>query len=191
MEYFFTAESLIEMAPGFVGIAVNKLFTGKAESERIEKYILRYFLYTIVSWLISNFVCYVFNITNTVTKIALLTIIAGSLGAMWHLILKELVLALANNINRLCGKNVVFDEKTVFERVFNDGKDHFIVVHKGDKIISFGFLEHLDYRNESFSLIPPMKGEHVINKGFKRSIIYTKGDLYLEEMDVCSETDVE
>ena len=184
MEYIFLTDKLIEIAPGFIGIAVSKLFVGKTESENIESYVLGYFLYTASSWLVNSFVCYIFGITNETVVITLSIAIVVVIAVLWNLVLQDMMLRIVNRLNGLFGKNSVFTEETVFEKVFKDGKDHYIIARIGDKILGYGFLENFDYKNESFSLIPPEKDEYIKNKGVKRIIVYTNKDLCLEELDV-------
>ena len=62
-------------------------------------------------------------------------------GAVWALFLSDWILKKINTVNKGHGKNIRWEEGSLFHRLFNDGKPHFIIVRKDGEDIAVGFFD--------------------------------------------------
>ena len=65
-------------------------------------------------------------------------LIALVLGLLWHVVILPEAVKLHNMLNRRIGKNEGFMKNTIIEQMLDDGKAHYLIAYKGDKIIASG-----------------------------------------------------
>ena len=148
---------LIELSPGFIGIAVQNLFSGEIDSETsYKKDSISFFMYTTISWITGNFLNssdYIHNIVYSNERfMILLMIISGFAGFCWTTFLKKWIEKVINYINKSLNKNEIFLQKTLIEELTKDNKPHYWVVYKDNSIIAEGWFENFVPKEKSFSL---------------------------------------
>lgn len=176
---------LIELAPGFLGIATNNIFTGETNNEKsYKKDSLNFFTYTFISWIITNIINFIFIVlTDNNTGIsenqflAITCITSCFLGLSWALFLKDFLLTIINYINRKFNKNEIFLNKTILEEITRDNQPHYLIIKKNDTIISEGWVENCDSRENSLSL----KHTQGNDKDIFRTIVFLDKDIIIQE----------
>lgn len=78
---------------------------------------------------------------NFSVKLLIIALIAGVLtGLFWALFLNNFVVQMLNKINVATGQNKRNLNGSLFNRLFADGKEHFIIVTKDGKNLAVGFI---------------------------------------------------
>lgn len=177
-------QHLAQVAPGFVGVATSKLMCGDIQKEKLDNSVLKYFLYTGVSYISSELVqglVYYLDITFSQNAVIILNIfIAALIGALWHLCLKDFVVKYANKINKLFGKNEIFLSDTLLEKLSRDNKPHYWAIYKDEKLLGSGWLEHVIANEKSLSV--KKFGDYDIEKmKEERTIVYLDKNYYIKE----------
>ena len=108
----------------------------------------------------------------TVNLLAITLISAVVVGSSWALFGCKFFLRLMNFIKICTGKNKRNLEGSLFNRLFDDGNDHFIIVRKDDNVIAVGFI---------FSASDPADGNS--------EIVITEYPEYRAELKRATETD--
>lgn len=162
---------IIKVLAGFSGVIAHKFFQGQPTYFEIKKDILKYFIYTLLTIVTINLLN-IFDYNKYI--IAARVAIPITYAFMWTIFNKNIV-EIINCLYRKINHNTIFIENSIFSKSFEDGQDHFLIVYKDNKVISYGFLADWEENNNevSFSLIPPSKDEEYINKGIKKSVIYS------------------
>lgn len=153
---------LIELAPGFLGIATNNIFTGETNNEKsYKKDSLNFFTYTFISWIITNIINFIFIVlTDNNTGIsenqflAITCITSCFLGLSWALFLKDFLLTIINYINRKFNKNEIFLNKTILEEITRDNQPHYLIIKKNNNIVAKGWVENCNPIENGLSLTP-------------------------------------
>lgn len=148
---------LLELSPGFIGIAVCNLFSGEINyKSSYKKDSISFFMYTAISWMIGKFLnCFeiINNIINSEEKfIILLIIISGFIGFCWTTFLKEWIEKIINCINKHFNKNEIFLKKTLIEELTKDNKAHYWAIYKDNSLIAKGWFENFVSKEKAFSL---------------------------------------
>lgn len=93
------------------------------------------------------------NSVGFTLKILIIGLISGVItGILWALLLKKIIMKVLNKINIKTGRNKRYTNGSLFNRLFADGKEHFIIVSKDGRDIAVGFIysasDPLDNRME-------------------------------------------
>jgi hypothetical protein len=62
-----------------------------------------------------------------------------AVGAIWQLWLKDKIVCFVNRINVASGRNNIFIDGSLLNQMYDDGKDHFLVIEKDGKELLAGF----------------------------------------------------
>ena len=180
---------ILVISPGFIGIATSKLFTGDPTNEPISQSVLKYFLYSTSAWMTAS----LFNdgkvinaiIANKMVEDGVIRMNASdflppicwaiAFGASWSLFVKKLLLYTANKINQIFGKNKVFLENRLMNRMIADNGYHYAEILKDGESIAKGYVE--DYSGSEKAIIIGCEDEYM---GKKEDEIELKRLIYLE-----------
>lgn len=77
---------------------------------------------------------------QAVALFILAAVLSAGTGAVWVMWMRDKVLGAANRFNMSQGRNPVFVQARLFDRLFDDGRDHFLVIEKDGQIISMGMF---------------------------------------------------
>ena len=148
---------LLELSPGFIGIAINNLLLGKTDCEKsYKKDSISFFMFTAISWIIGKIIVLIpfFNIwTNTKENFyVLLIFISIFISSFWTLKGKDKIEKYVNSINIFFNKNKIFLNQSVVEELTRDNKPHYWVVYKNNFIIAKGWFENFSFEENTFSL---------------------------------------
>lgn len=180
-----TNDFILQALPGFLGVISHKFFQGQQIYFETKKDILKYFTYTLFTISSITLLTDFFAFNTRLLVLLLSTVIPIILSILWIIMSPFLVIGI-NFVNKLTNRNTIFIEDSTFEKNFKDGKDHFLVIHKNNKILSYGFLADWEENNGelTLSLVPPEIDEKYVNRGFEKSLIFSKSDIYIEEIKV-------
>lgn len=107
-------------------------------------------------------------------------------GAAWALYLSDWVLGRCNAFNKARGKNIRWEEGSLFHHLFNDGRPHFIIVRKDGEDVAVGFFDSCnDPQDEKDELsvveFPEYREEwDLVKKGEKDSYLYITLRMYVD-----------
>lgn len=147
--------AVLMLMPGFLAISTAEKL-GKTHTRKSGVSLaLEYAVYTVVILLIAMSVSLVWAASTPMQQIAqgemplafyaafLAVAIAASIasGAAWALYLSDWVLDQCNALNRMRGKNIRWEEGSLFHHLFNDGRPHFLIVRKDGEDIAVGFFD--------------------------------------------------
>lgn len=178
-------QALLQISPGIIGVAVSKLFSGDSKDKPANNTTIKYFLFTIASYICTF-------LTSLVTEILLkqpglaeynvlvAIIFAVLLGGLWPLYLRNILVSLANKINQVSNKNLIFLEEHILEKITKDNKPHYLKIIHANTEIASGWLENYQDKENSLSL------RHLDNypeKDLKeyRTIIYLDKSISIKE----------
>ena len=149
-------QNIAQAAPGFVGVAACKLMNGNPQKEKLNNEVLAYFLFGGTAWLLVaslDNICSLQGLAlSESTRIACTIICAALLGILWPVWLRDKAVALANIINCYFGKNPIFVEETILEKLGCDNKPHYYEAYKSGTLVASGWGEHFIRSEKSFSL---------------------------------------
>ncbi len=153
------------LAPGFIGIAVQKLLNGDTTTETIQQGILKYFLFAASALLVTD-ACLRFNgpVSRILQQEPLRYIdclvpmgIAVVLSVLWHVRGCKWIIRVANIINTWAGKNQIFLRTNMLEEMLNDGKPHFLDIKFPDGTQTCGYLSKVVAHDKNLMLEPEPK----------------------------------
>ena len=82
-----------------------------------------------------------FSSVDFTIKMLFITLFSGVIvGSSWALVGQRLFMNFFNKLNVLTGRNIKSTGGSLLNRIFNDGKEHFIIVRKDGKKIAAGFI---------------------------------------------------
>lgn len=180
--------NIVLLSPGFVGIAVNKLLDGDTTSDTVQNSTMKYFLYSAFSYTLTEML----GASMTLSKILagqafkvedyLMPIIAAALlSLIWTIKGRKIILQAANKLNIACGRNAVFLEKAMSEKIFNDGKGHFLEVTFSDGRKERGMLQYVLEQEASYALVPEPEWTKDYEEYTVRNIVYPKLGVSIRE----------
>lgn len=174
-------QNIAQAAPGFIGVAACKLMNGNTQKEKLNNEVLAYFLFGGTAWLL----VFIFdNVCGSTfresTRIACAIICAALLGILWPVWLRDKAVALANIINCYFGKNPIFVEETILEKLGCDNKPHYFEIYKAGNLIASGWGEHFLNNEKSFSL-RSIEGYTMEDLQEFRAIVWRGEDMVLKE----------
>lgn len=177
-------QNLVQIAPGFVGIAASKLMSGDTKREELKNGILKYFLYTSAAHLTAYVIVKILlaagcDISNS-SKVNLAIVCAAIIGILWVPLIKRYAVKGANIINMKLGRNPIFLEDTLIEQVCRDNKPHYWAVFKDGKPMGMGWVEHIN-TNEKAICLNSVSGYSPESMEEKRTIVYLDKDIYIKE----------
>ena len=177
-------QNIAQAAPGFVGVAACKLMNGNVQKEKLDNEVLAYFLFAAAAWLLAlmlSNICLLLGIRFGETmRVACAIIFAGALGMLWPVWLRDKAVVLANIINQRFGKNQIFVEETILEKVGCDNSPHYSEVYKAGNLIASGWSEHFLNNEKSFSL-RSIEGYTMEDLQEFRAIVWRGEDMVLKE----------
>ena len=148
---------IILAAPGFIAerIATTLGVTSpkKGEFDSLAAYFSYSFFAVIVAIAISaatgtvdivgswhDFTAKFSSVAFTVNRLVITLISAVIVGATWALVGNRLFMRALNFINVKTGRNSRTLGGSLLNRLFDDGREHFIIVRKDDNIVAAGFI---------------------------------------------------
>lgn len=177
-------QNIAQIAPGFIGVAVNKLMTGDPRVENFNDNIFKFFLYAGASWLLATISAFALGqIQYRVSQTGFITISMMSatlLGVLWPTIIRSKALSLANCINLALGQNEVFLDEKIMEHVSHDNKPHYYEVYRNSQMIASGWAEHISNTERAMSLIK-VDGFNVDEMKEIRNIVWQESDMVIKE----------
>lgn len=177
-------QNIAQAAPGFIGVAACKLMNGNPQKEKLNNEVLAYFLFGGTAWLLVaslDNICSLQGLSlSESTRIACTIICAAFLGILWPVWLRDKAVALANIINCYFGKNPIFIEETILEKLGCDNKPHYYEAYKAGTLVASGWGEHFIRSEKSFSL-RQIEGYGKEDLQEVRYIIWQDKDMILKE----------
>lgn len=192
--------AVLLLMPGFLAInTAEKL--GKTHTKKTGVSLaLEYATYTIVILLIAMGVSLLWAGGMTLQQVvngelplsfyaalvAVSLIASVASGAVWSLFLSDRVLAECNMVNKARGKNVRWEDGSLFHHLFNDGRTHFLIVRKDGEDIAVGFFNACsDPQGEraefSVAEYPEYREEwNRVKEGEKDSYLYITEQTYVD-----------
>lgn len=154
MEKYLMA--ILVLMPGFLAInTAEKL--GKTHTKKSGVALaLEYAVYTVVILLIAmsaslfwaadgttmqQVACGEMSLAFYAAFLATAVLASVASGAAWALYLSDWVLGRCNALNKARGKNIRWEEGSLFHHLFNDGQPHFLIVRKDGEDIAVGFFD--------------------------------------------------
>ena len=147
--------AVLVLMPGFLAISTAEKL-GKTHTRKSGVSLaLEYAVYTVVILLITMSVSLAWAASTPMQQIAqgemplafyaafLAVAIVASIasGAAWALYLSDWVLDQCNTLNRMRGKNIRWEEGSLFHHLLNDGRPHFLIVRKDGEDLAVGFFD--------------------------------------------------
>lgn len=142
------------LAPGFIACSTSFMLHDFPDKKNELGIIMRYFAYSFFILPIALCFCMLFGIVswgttlnsdimpltfgNMVIIFFIVAVISVATGTIYPMFLRQKFLQIANNINHKRGVNEVFVSPRLFEKLFDDGQDHFILVERDGKLITMG-----------------------------------------------------
>lgn len=183
--------TILLLSPGMVGIATSALFNGESNPPEIGKAVIKYFLYSCFAWILSELIFPDYVLSKVLQGIKLTTIevfypiiISFLLGAGWVLFIEKLLIKGVNILNSGLGRNQIFLEQALFDRLFRDQNYHFLEIQKDGKSIAKGYAQFHQGTERSLSLI---SDEEYVKAGYtertKQYLVYLKDGIVLREYE--------
>lgn len=182
------------LAPGFIGIATNKLLNGDTSKEPLDANMFKYFLYATAALLLTECTPYASPLIKALNgqrlapaDILLPMLIAAACGAAWTLYLKNALAKIVSQILRLAGKNYTVGLSTslIDRELLEDAEGHFIEITLPNGTKCTGALE--SYRAEDNTMLlsdnPEWTRDDDIEKYYKKSIVYLDTGTVIREYD--------
>lgn len=148
------------LAPGFIGIAVNKLLQGNSDSEPLDKGVLKYFLYSAATLLLTELTTAkplrkILEKQQLTIEDCLYPLFWAILIAIaWELVIRDYLLKCINFVYRKIGRNEIFLSRSMLEDMVADGKKHFLEVQFADGSVINGLVEKINQQENAIILIP-------------------------------------
>lgn len=198
MEKYLMA--ILVLMPGFLAISTAEKL-GKTHTRKSGVSLaLEYAVYTVVILLIAMSVSLAWAANSTMQQIAqgemplafyvafLAVAVIASIasGAAWALYLSDWVLGRCNALNKGRGKNIRWEEGSLFHHLFNDGKPHFVIIRKDGEDVAVGFFHACsnpqdDKEELSITEYPEYREEwNRVKEGEKDSYLYITEQTYFD-----------
>lgn len=192
--------AVLMLLPGFLAIGIAEKL-GKAHAKKTGvSLVLGYAAYTIVILLVTMGILSWTSDPPTLQQVVngemqlsfyaamvLVSVVASIVsGAVWSIFLSDWVLDRCNAINVARGRNLRWEDSSLFHHLFNDGQWHFLIVQKDEKDIAVGFFCACgDPQNEkdefSVAEYPEYREEwERVKKGEKDSYLYRTKQTYVD-----------
>lgn len=180
------------LAPGFIGIAADKLLTGDTSKVPLDANIFKYFLYATAALLMTECTPYASPLTKALTQQQLTTkdillpmAAAAAIGTSWNLWLRELLEKVTNFFLRRFHKNEIELSKSLIFNNLLDGKPHLLEVQLPNGQKHYGRLEEYSIEEHAFFLDqePEWVNDPNFEKYYKGSIIYLDSGVTIQEYD--------
>ena len=177
---------ILDIAPGFIGFSVYKFANGDEESEQWDKAIMPYFLFAASSWLVSyaiKLMILSFGKELNETEFTVLSMLSAVVLGLCHsLFLRKRLLAGINFIRGKMGLNYV-NYATGILQVFDDGKDHYVSIHRNNEKIASGWFNRMRVKEGSLILVRSPEWEEILERpsNILRTIVYIDKDTYIIE----------
>lgn len=144
-------------APGFIAAKIAVVLgvssSKKGEIDSLVSYLSYSFFAILITILISAFFGIVdfsedwrtitekFSSVGFTLQMLLITLFSGVfVGSVWALAGHKLFMRFFNHVNVKIGRNIKNTNGSLLNKIFNDGKEHFVIVRKDDKKIAVGFI---------------------------------------------------
>lgn len=180
-------QNIAQVAPGFIGVAACKMMNGNVQKEKLNNEVLSYFLFAGAAWLSAASLDSICGLQGFMlgesARIACAIVCAAALGVLWPVWLRDKAVALVNTINKRFGKNPIFIEETILEKLGCDNKPHYYEVYKAGTLIASGWGEHFIKSEKSFSL-RRVEGYSINDLQEVRSILWQDRDMVFKEYEL-------
>lgn len=150
------------MTPGFAGLAVLKLLNGDTTDGAVQQNVLKYFLFGSLSLLIAEAARLFHGPLSKILEHSPITlwdcvipmVAAVILAVFWYVAGLRIAVKIANRINTAAGKNPIFLQHDLLERILNDGQSHFLEIRFPDGTKQKGYVSDVITSRRSLILRP-------------------------------------
>ena len=148
--------AILVLMPGFLAISTAEKL-GKTHTKKSGVSLaLEYAAYTVVILFVTMSISLLWPVGSVtlqqiaggemplsfyVALMAVSVVTSIAAGVVWALFLSDWILKKINTVNKGRGKNIRWEEGSLFHHLFNDGKPHFIIVRKDGEDIAVGFFD--------------------------------------------------
>jgi len=182
---------IASLAPGFVGIAVQKLLNGDTTSGAVQGNIMIYFLYAASSLLCAELVFWfhgpisklLMNEPIQLVDILVPMEFALIIAVFWHIIGARLAKMFANGINKIAGKNSIMMDADMLETMLNDNQAHFLEVSFPDGTEKNGYVTNVIVSTREIMLEPEPEWTKDYNRHTKRTCINLNSGIVITEYE--------
>lgn len=177
---------ILDVAPGFIGFSVYKFANGDEEAEQWDKAIMPFFMFAASSWLVSYAIKLAMLSCGKVlneTEFTVLSMLSAVVIGLCHsLFLQKMLLAGINLIREKMGLNHVNYAAGILQ-VFDDGKDHYVSIHRNNEKIASGWFSRMRVKEGSLLLVRSPEWEERLehSSNILRTIVYLDKDTYIIE----------
>lgn len=193
--------AILVLMPGFLAISTAEKL-GKTHTKKSGVSLaLEYAAYTVVILLVTMSISLLWPVGSVtlqqvaggemplsfyVALMAVSVVTSIAAGVVWALFLSDWILKKINTVNKGRGKNIRWEEGSLFHHLFNDGKPHFIIVRKDGEDIAVGFFDACsDPQDEKDELsvveFPEYREEwDLVKKGEKDSYLHITLRTYVD-----------
>lgn len=193
--------AILVLMPGFLAISTAEKL-GKTHTKKSGVSLaLAYAAYTVVILLITMSVSLLWSDSSVTMQqaingemplsfyVLLMAVsVAASIavGAVWALFLSDCILQKINKVNAMRGKNIRWEEGSLFHHLFNDGKPHFVIIRKDGEDVAVGFFYACsnpqdDKEELSITEYPEYREEwNRVKEGEKDSYLYITEQTYFD-----------
>lgn len=193
--------AILVLMPGFLAISTAEKL-GKTHTKKSGVSLaLEYAAYTVVILLVTMSISLLWPVGSVtlqqvaggemplsfyVALMAVSVVTSIAAGVVWALFLSDWILKKINTVNKGRGKNIRWEEGSLFHHLFNDGRPHFIIVRKDGEDVAVGFFDSCnDPQDEKDELsvveFPEYREEwDLVKKGEKDSYLYITLRTYVD-----------
>jgi len=173
---------LIALAPGFLGVAAQKLVRGDMRQEDLQHATFKYFLYTAAAWSITELASLACPYIKGKLFAIFMLVTAAALGAAWPLKLKSCALFAANKLNHIAGLCPTGLEENILDLFTDDTAERYWIIRKHGQTIAAGWLEWSINHEGEFTLLQDPKWKDLLpEKHEVRYIVFKDADFCVEE----------
>lgn len=193
--------AVLVLMPGFLAISTAEKL-GKTHTKKSGVSLaLEYAAYTVVILLVTMSISLLWPVGSVtlqqvaggemplsfyVALMAVSVVTSIAAGVVWALFLSDWILKKINTVNKGRGKNIRWEEGSLFHHLFNDGQPHFLIVRKDGEDIAVGFFDACsdpqDEKEElSITEYPEYREEwNRVKEGEKDSYLYITEQTYFD-----------
>lgn len=182
---------IVSLSPGFIGLAVHKLLNGDTTPGAIQSNIMTYFLYAASSLLCAEIMCWFHGAISKIlmhepvwlADILLPIGIAAAIAIFWHIIGGRLAYKIANQINKVAGKNSIIMDSDMLETMLNDNQPHFVTVTFPNGTERSGYVTNVIVSNKEIMLEPNPDWTKDYTRNTKRECIDLNSGIVVTEYE--------
>lgn len=165
MDKYITGALLL--VPGFIALRVASLLGQPEDKSSNKEYIINYIVFGTLSNLLSVLIAVAlgilpsdatmgeaassFSVSSVIAYSALSVLSSVAVGAIWACLLEPRALSAMNWLGAKHGLDPYYNG-SLLSHMFEDGKDHFLIIEKDGEDIGVGFYESLDHNTSAIAL---------------------------------------